>query len=57
MENLKSTIIILYIKETGLISVSQYGQTVELCIEDIQDINEFVKGLGTDQIANREDFI
>lgn len=48
---------IQYMKETGLIAVSMYGQTVELCIEDIEEINDVVQGIGEKNIANREDFL
>lgn len=46
-----------YMKETGLVAVSMYGQTVELCLEDIQEINELVEAYGKEKIANREDFL
>lgn len=48
---------IQYMKETGLIVVSIYGQTVELCIEDIEEINDIVQGVNKKNIAHREDFI
>ena len=34
-----------------------YGQTVELCMEDINEINSMVMSSGKSNIAKREDFL
>jgi len=48
---------ITHMEQSGLIAVSMYGQTVELCIEDIREINRLVKRVGTSRIAKKEDFL
>ena len=46
-----------YMQESGLIAVSMYGETVELTLEDINEINELVTSVGKEKIASREDFL
>jgi hypothetical protein len=46
---------LMYARETGLLTVEQHGQVVELCKEDIEEIVE-AAGLMKDQLACREDF-
>jgi len=58
---LPSTIDIQFMKETGLVAVTQYGKTIELCSEDIQDLAEFADIIKHEptlikRIANRNDF-
>lgn len=48
---------ISHMEQSGLIQVAIYGQSVELCMEDIKEINRIVKEVGTSKIANREDFL
>jgi len=48
---------IQHMRESGLIAVSMYGQTVELTLEDIAEINELVTSIGEKKIASREDFL
>jgi hypothetical protein len=51
----KSSISLMYARETGLLTVEQQGQVVELCKEDIEEIVE-AAGLLKDQLASRKDF-
>ena len=46
-----------HMTQSGLIAVSMYGQTVELTLEDIEEINNIVKTVGKKKIASREDFL
>lgn len=48
---------ISHMEQSGLIQVAMYGQSVELCMEDIDEINRLVKELGRRRIANKEDFL
>lgn len=52
MENIH----IQHMTESGLIAVSLGEEGIELCIEDINEINDLVKEIGLNNIANREDF-
>jgi hypothetical protein len=47
---------ISFARETGLLAVSLDGQLVELCLEDLDEIQQARELIGDDKIANREDF-
>ena len=46
-----------HMKETGLIACTLGDQSIELTIEDIDEINAIVKTYGRDKISNREDWL
>lgn len=46
-----------HMEQTGLIAVSLYDQTVELTLEDIQEIQALRKEVGDKNIARRDDFV
>lgn len=43
--------------QTGLVACVMGDQSIELTIEDIEEINEIVRGVGRAKISKREDWL